>query len=113
MGAMASKKARGVFARQAANGVGECRRCQRAGRDDDVAPFGWRQPGDFLAANLDPWVRGKRRADRCGKAVAIHRQRAASRHLIGVGAAHDEGVQLAEFSMQQADSVVGSVVGTE
>ncbi len=55
----------------------------------------------------------KRRIDGSREAVAIDRQRAACRNLIGVGAAHDQGVQLAQLGMKQADSIVRRVIGAE
>ncbi len=47
------------------------------------------------------------------KAVAVDRQRAAGRHLVGVGRAHDQRAQPAHFGVQQADRVVGGIVGAE
>ena len=55
----------------------------------------------------------ERLGDGRGKAVAVDRQRAAGRHLVGVGGAHDQRAQPAHFGMQQADRVVGGVVGAE
>ena len=55
----------------------------------------------------------ERRRDRGGKAVAVDRQRAAGRHLIGVGRAHDQRAEPAHLLVQQADRVVLLVVGAE
>ena len=55
----------------------------------------------------------ERLGDGGGKSVAVHRQRAAGRHLIGVGGAHDQRAQPAHFGVQQPDRVVGGVVGAE
>ena len=48
-----------------------------------------------------------------GKPVAIHRQRAAGGHLVGVGGPHDQRAQPPHFGVQQADGVVGGVVGAK
>ena len=57
------------------------------------------------------------RRQRCGhgggKAVAVDRQRAARRHLIGVGGAHDERAEPPHLGVQQADRVVLVIVGAE
>ena len=55
----------------------------------------------------------ERAGDGGRKAVAVDRQRAAGRHLVGVGRAHDQRAQPAHFGVQQADRVVGGVVGAE
>ena len=47
------------------------------------------------------------------KAVAVDRQRAAGRHLIGVGRLHDQRAEPAHFLVQQADGIVVLVVGAE
>ncbi len=46
-----------------------------------------RQTGNFFAADLDQWLGFECRGDRGGKAVAVDRQRAARRQLVGVGRA--------------------------
>ena len=48
-----------------------------------------------------------------GEAVAVDRQRAAGRHLIGIGGAHDQRTEPAHFGVQQADGVIGRVVGAK
>ena len=48
-----------------------------------------------------------------GKALAVDRQRAASRDLMRVGATHDERVDRAHLAMNDADRIVGGVVGAE
>ena len=47
------------------------------------------------------------------KPVAIDRERAAGRHLVGVGRTHDQRAQPAHFGVQQADRVVDRIVGAE
>ena len=49
----------------------------------------------------------------CGEAVAVDGQGAAGRHLVGVGAGHDDRVQRPHLGVQQADGVVLPVVGAE
>ena len=55
----------------------------------------------------------ERRRDGGGKAVAVDRERAAGRHLVGVGRAHDQRAEPAHLGVQQADGVVVRVVGAE
>jgi hypothetical protein len=55
----------------------------------------------------------QRLGDGSGKSVAVDRQRAAGRNLVGVGGAHDQRAQPAHFGVQQPDRVVGGVVGTK
>ena len=59
IGAIASKKARSALAGEAADGVGERRRGEGAGRDDHLIPVGRRQR-DLLAPDLDQRVRRDR-----------------------------------------------------
>ena len=47
------------------------------------------------------------------KAVAVDRERAAGRHLMGVGAAHDNRAHRPHLAMQDADGVGRGVVGAE
>ena len=74
---------------------------------------GGRQAGDLGAVDLDQGMVVQRLGDGSGKSVAVDRQRAAGRHLVGVGRAHDQRAQPAHLGMQQADRVVGGVVGAE
>ena len=102
-----------VLVGQLADGIRQRRRGEGAGRDDDVAPFGRRQAGDLAARDLDQGMVVQRLGDGGRKAVAIHRQRAAGGHLVGVGRAHDQRAEPAHFGMQQADRVVGGIVRAE
>jgi hypothetical protein len=102
-----------VLARELGDGVGQCWRGQRSGGDDDAVPIGRGQSGDFFAADLDQRLRGERRGDGGGKSVAIHRQRAAGRNLIGVRRAHDKRAQPTHFLVQKPDGVEVLVIGTE
>ena len=78
-----------------------------------LRPVRRRQAGDFGAVDLDQRMVVQRLGDGGRKAVAIDRQRAAGGHLVGVGRAHDQRAQPAHFGVQQADRVVGGVVGAE
>ena len=71
------------------------------------------RPAISAAVDLDQGMVVQRLGDGCGKPVAVDRQRAAGRHLVGVGRAHDQRSQPAHLGMQQADRVVGGVVGAE
>ena len=61
----------------------------------------------------DERLRRQRRRHGRGKSVAVDRQRAAGRHLVAVGRAHDQRAEPAHFRVQQADRVVILVVGAE
>ena len=71
-----------------------------------LAPVGGRQGGDFLARDGDARMIFQRLGHGRGKAVPVHRQRAAGRQLVGVGGAHDQRAGAAHFFMQQADGIV-------
>ena len=55
----------------------------------------------------------QRLGDSCGKSLAIDRQRATGRNLIGIGRAHDQRTQPAHFSVQQSDRIIGGVIGAK
>ena len=96
-----------------ADGVRQRRRGEGPGRNDHVAPFGGRQTGDLGPVDLDQGVIVQGLGDGRGKPVAVDRQRPARGHLVGVGGAHDQRAQPAHLGMQQADGVVGGIVGAE
>jgi hypothetical protein len=102
-----------VLVREFADRVRQRRRGEGTGRDDHVAPFGGRQPGDFGAVDLDQGMVVQRLGDGRGKAVAVDRQRPTRGHLVDVGAAHDQGAEPAHLGVQQAHSVVGGIVRAE
>ena len=62
IGAMASKKASASSPVSVADGLGQRRRGQRAGGDDDVVPVGRRQAGDLAALDRDQRIGCERRA---------------------------------------------------
>ncbi len=72
------------FAGQRRDRVGERRRGEGAGGDDDAVPIR-RRRGDLLAADLDQRLRLERGGDGGGKAVAVDGERPARRELVGVG----------------------------
>ena len=76
-----------TLAGQAADRLRERRRGQRAGRDDHIVPILGRQARDLAALERDERMGEDRRLDGFRKAVAVDRERAAGRHLMGVGAA--------------------------
>ena len=51
--------------------------------------------------------------DRVGKAVAIDRERAAGRHLVGVAGRHDQRAGQPHFGVQHADGIALGIVGAE
>ena len=58
--------------------------------------------------------RFERRGDGGGKAVAVDRERAAGRHLVGVGRAHDQRAEPAHLLVQEPDGALRSrIVGAE
>ena len=71
------------------------------------------RPSISARADFDQGMIVQRPGDGGGKSVAVDRQRAAGGHLVGVGGAHDQRAQPAHFGVQQADRVVGGVVGAE
>ena len=71
------------------------------------------RPAISVAVDLDQRMLVQRLGDGGGKPVAVDRQRAAGGHLVGVGRAHDQRAQPAHFGVQQADRVVGGIVGAE
>ena len=58
-------------------------------------------------------MRFERGGDRGGESVAVHRQRPAGGHLVGVGRAHDQRAEPAHLLMQEADGGLFVVVGAE
>jgi hypothetical protein len=68
---------------------------------------------NLLAANGNQGMGFQGRRDGGGKSVAINRQGAAGGDLIGIGHAHDEGIELAHLLMQQPHRVVLRIIRTE
>ena len=113
IGAIASKKASAVGPGFGPDRFGERRRRQRARGDDRLVPVGGRQARDFLATDGDERMRFEPRRHRRGKAVAVHRERAAGRHLVGVAAGHDQRPGKPHLGVQQPDRIGFGVVRPE
>ena len=109
---MASKKASASSPVSRGDGRRQIGRGEGTGRDDHAVPVVGR-PRDFAAFERDERMRGQRRRHRGRKAVAVDRQRAARRHLVGIGGAHHQRAEPAHFLVQQPDRVVVLVVGAE
>ena len=102
-----------VLVGQFADRVSQWRRGEGAGSDDDVVPLLRRQAADFGPVDLDQRMLVQRLGDGGRKTVAVDRQRAAGGHLVGIGRAHDQRTQPAHLGVQQADGIVGGIVGAE
>ena len=103
-----------VLAGQRADRLGQRRRGERAGGDDDAVPVGRRQAVDLLAhGSSTSGSAASARLDRGGEAVAVDRERAARRQLVRVGGAHDQRAAAPHLLVQQADGVVLGIVGAE
>ena len=102
-----------AFAGQCPDRLGEGGRCQRAGRDDDIVPVFRRQADNLAALERDELMRNDGRLDRLRETVSVDGERAAGRHLMGVGAPHDERAQGPHLPMQDADSVGCGIVRAE
>ncbi len=92
--------------------VGKYRRCQRSGGDNDVIPAG-RRCGNLLAPDFDQRLAFQRCRDRCGKAVAVDRERAAGRKLVRIGCAHDQRAERPHLGVQNSDGARLRVIGAE
>jgi len=103
----------GVGAGQAVNRLGQRRRGQGAGRDDDRVPILRRQPGDLAAVDLDQRLGLEACGDLGGKTHTVDRQGAAGGQAVGVAGRHDQRAQSAHLGVQQADSIVLGVIGAE
>ena len=113
IGAIASKNASAFSSVSCADRIRQRRRGEGAGGDDDIVPVRRRQAGDLAARDLDQGMLVQRLGHGGREAVAVHRQRAAGGHLVGVGRSHDQRAEPAHFGVQQADGIVGGIVGAE
>ena len=68
---------------------------------------------NFLAADVDQRLAFERRGDGGGKAVAIDRERAAGRQLVGVGGVHHQRAEPAHLGVQEADGAAVRIIGAE
>ncbi len=113
IGAMASKKASAASPVSAADGVGEAGEVSGPVAMMTLSHSAGGSAATLAALDRDQRMTVQRRGDGVREAVAIDRERAAGRHLIGVGRAHDQRAEAAHFLVQQADGVVFGVVGAE
>ncbi len=102
-----------ILAGQRLDRAAEGRGGERAGRDDDAVPILRRQAGDLAALERDQRMARNALGDLGGKAVAVHRQRAARRQLMRVARRHDQRAAAAHFLMQQPDRVGFPLVRAE
>ena len=113
IGAMASKKASAPSPVSRPIASASAVRGQRAGRDDHIVPILGRKPRDLAALERDERMGEDRRLDGFREAVAIDGERAAGRHLMGVGACDHDRAQRAHLAMEDADGVGRGIVGAE
>ena len=110
---MASKKASAPSPCETADRLGERARGQRTGRDDHVVPVARGKSGDFATLEGDKRMSQHRLLDRRGETVPVDGKSAAGRHLMGVGAAHDDRTERPHLAMEDADCVGRRVVGAK
>ena len=85
---------------------------QRAGGDDDAAPFG-RRRGDEFAYDLDQRLGIDRRRHPVRKGIAVDGQRRPGGDARGVGLSEDQRPEAPHFGVDQPDGVVVGVVAPE
>ena len=107
------EKGQGIFVRQLANVIRQCSGGEGAGRDYNITPIRRRQARDLAARNLDQGMLVQRPGDGGGKSLAVDCERSARGDLVGVGRAHDERAKLAHLGMQQANRIVGGIIGAK
>src|SRR6185437_6119230 len=67
--------------------------------------------GGLTPIDLDQGMLAQRFGNGGRKPVAIDRQCATGRNLVGVGGAHDQRAEATHFGMQQPHGIVGGVIG--
>ena len=102
-----------LLARQRQDRFGQGRRGEGAGGDDHRGPFLRRQAGHFAALDGDERMGFESGGHGAREAVAIDRERAAGRNLMGVALGHDQRAQRAHFLVQQADRIGARIVRAE
>ena len=102
-----------VLAGEAEDRLAEGRGGEGAGGHDHALPLGGRRPGDLAPLETDQGMGEDAPRHRLREAVAVHRQGAARRRLMGVAARHDQRAHPPHFGVQQAHGVVLPVVGAE
>ena len=76
-------------------------------------PSGGSPPTDFAPFDLDQRIGAEGFRYGGGKRVPVDRERAAGGNLVGVGAGQDQRAATAHLLVQQADRVIGGIVGAE
>ena len=107
------EEGKGAFACEPGDRLREVGRGQRTRGDDVDIGMIRNYFRHFPADNLNIWLGRDRLGDRGGESVAINRERAARRHLVGVGAGHDQGIHPPHFKMHKADGVCAGFVRSE
>jgi hypothetical protein len=110
MGAIASKNA---SARELRDGLRQRGGGEGAGCHDHALPLRRRGAHDLFPANLDLRMAADRRGHSSGKAVAVHRKRAAGRHLVGIRGPHDQRAEAAHLLMQETHGIVLAIIRAE
>ena len=72
-----------------------------------------RHAGNLTAFDGDKGMIAQRLRDVRREMIAVHRQRASGRKLVGVASRHDQRAGAAHFLVQQPDRVGGGIVGAE
>ncbi|MNS64018.1 hypothetical protein D3C72_971320 [compost metagenome] len=107
------EKGERILTRLGLNGGGEIRRGERAGGDDRVAPFLRRQAVHLFAHDRHQGVTFQLFRHGFRKPVAVDGECAAGRHLVSVGAGHDQRAGEPHFRMDDAHCVRRCIVGAE
>ncbi len=102
-----------LFAGQPADSLGQGRRGEGACGDDHAVPVGGGRAGHLFANDGDVGMGFQGLGDRGRKAIAVHGQGAARRHLVGVRLAQDQRTAAAHLRVQEPDGVIGPIVGPE
>ena len=107
------EEGQGVLAGAFQDGGGQGRRGEGAGGDHHIVPFSRGKTYNLLARDGDQGMRLDGGSHALRKPIPVHRQRAARRHLAGVGRAQNERAAATHFRMQQAHRIVFPVVRAE
>ena len=113
IGAMASKKASAVSPVSAAIASASAGEVSGPVATMTLSHSAGGRPAISPRGNLDQRMARERRGDGLRKAVAVDGERAAGRHLVGVGRAHHQRAEPPHLLVQQADRVVLAVIGAE
>ncbi len=103
----------GLLPGQGADGLGQGRRGERAGRENRRAPARRREALDLAALEPDERLGGKPLGHLGGEALPVDGERAAGRQLVAVGGGEDQGAAAPHLLMQQAHGIARGIVGPE